>query len=80
MVLCLIKIHITEKRWFITTEKLQHELIVTQGRYYHEDGTFDGYKKYYYDANNNLVIEEVGYNFTNVVDLINKAEDKACLD
>ena len=52
--------YITEKWWFITTEKLQHELRVIKGRYYHEDGTFNGYKKYYYDANNNLVIEEVG--------------------
>ena len=71
--------YIPEKRWFTTTEKLQHELRVHRGEK-KDNETCDGYKIYYYDANNNLIIEKVGHNFTDVVDLINKAEDKVCLD
>ncbi len=76
--------YFSEKSWFTTTRKLQHELSVHSGGKKNDkkndNETCDGYKIYYYDANNNLIIEKVGHNFTNVVDLINKAEDKVCLD
>ena len=73
-------VYITKKSWFTVKEKLQHTLEVVHGNYYDENESYDGYKMYYYDENNNLIIEKVGYDFDNVVDLINRAEDKRCSD
>ena len=70
--------YITEKFLFITREKLQHEITVVHGSFYEDDELYDGYKLYYYDENNKLIIKKIGYSFENVVDLINKAEDQAC--
>ncbi|MBD5546509.1 MAG: hypothetical protein HDQ97_03810 [Lachnospiraceae bacterium] len=70
--------YITEKFLFITREKLQHEIRVVPGTFYEDDEPYDGYKLYYYDENNNLIIKKIGYSFENVVELINKAEDHAC--
>ena len=70
--------YIAEKFLFKTREKLQHELTVVHGIYHKADEPYDGYKLYYYDENNKLIIKKIGYSFENVVDLINKAEDQAC--